>query len=208
MSMSEYLVALLSMASFAFATSASPGPVNIVAAMSGAEFGIKKSCSYVLGAAVGFVTILIGIGVGFGSILVSNRTITNALAISGAMYMLYLAYKLATSKPGATCQDVAPPPRFINGAIAQWLNPKAWIVSVSAISIYLANSKNYALYLSSFGAIFFIICFLSILGWVVVGSRTSRLLNGNYGAFNKIMAALLAMSVVYFVVEFVMLGRS
>ena len=63
--MSEYLVAVLSMASFAFATSASPGPVNIVAAMSGAEFGIKRSCSYVLGAALGFVTILVGIGVGF-----------------------------------------------------------------------------------------------------------------------------------------------
>lgn len=207
MPMSEYLVALLSMASFAFATSASPGPVNIVAAMSGAEFGIKKSCSYVLGAAVGFVTILLGIGVGFGSILIYNRVVTNVLAISGAIYMLYLAYKLATSKPGLNLQDAAPPPRFVNGAIAQWLNPKAWIVSVSAISIYLANSKNYSLYLSSFGAVFFVICFLSILGWVVVGSRTSRLLNGNYSGFNKLMAALLAISVVYFVVDFVMLGR-
>jgi threonine/homoserine/homoserine lactone efflux protein len=149
-----------------------------------------------------------GSALAFGGILVSNRAITNALAISGAIYMLYLAYKLATSKPGASQQDNAPPPRFINGAIAQWLNPKAWIVSISAISIYVANSKNYSLYLSSFGVIFFVICFLSILGWVVVGSRTSRLLNGNYGAFNKTMAALLALSVVYFVVEFVMLGGS
>lgn len=196
------------MTSFAFATSASPGPVNIVAAMSGAEFGVKRSCGYVLGATIGFVSILLGIGIGFGSAFVSNRAVSNALAIAGAFYMLYLSYKLATAKPGPTEKNTAPPPRFINGAIAQWLNPKAWIVSISAISIYVANSRNYSLYLSSFGAIFFVICFISILGWVIMGCKASTLLNGNYGVFNKIMAGLLALSVVYFIVEFVVLGRS
>jgi threonine/homoserine/homoserine lactone efflux protein len=205
--MNEYLIAVLSMASFAFATSASPGPVNIVAAMSGAEFGVRRSFSYVLGATIGFVAVLLGIGIGFGNFLVSNQAITKSLAIAGSIYMLYLAYKLATSKSGATKRDTGPPPRFINGAIAQWLNPKAWIVSISAISIYVANSSHYSLYLSIFGAIFFVVCFLSILGWVVVGSRTSALLNGNFGLFNKIMAALLTLSIVYFLVEFVVLDR-
>lgn len=206
--MNEYLLAMVSMTSFAFATSASPGPVNIVAAMSGAEFGVKRSCGYVLGATIGFVSILLGIGIGFGSAFVSNRTMSSALAIAGALYMLYLSYKLATAKPDPAEKSAAPPPRFINGAIAQWLNPKAWIVSISTISIYVANSTNYSLYLSSFGAIFFVICFVSILGWVIMGCKASTMLNGNYGVFNKIMAGLLALSVVYFIVEFVVLGRS
>ena len=62
--MNEHLVAILPMVSFAFATAASPGPVNIVAAMSGAQFGVKKSLSYVVGAAAAFVAVLLCVGIG------------------------------------------------------------------------------------------------------------------------------------------------
>ncbi|MGA7813821.1 LysE family translocator [Caballeronia sp.] len=206
--MNEHFFAMLPMFSFAFATSASPGPVNIVAAMSGAQFGIKRSFSYVLGAAGGFVAVLLIVGIGFGSVLVSSRIITNVFAVAGAMYMLYLSFRLAISKSTDTGNNTAPPPRVISGAIAQCLNPKAWIVSISAISIYVANSKDYTLYLSIFCAIFFVVCFFSILGWVIVGSKASSTLNGNYGVFNKVMAGLLALSVIYFIVDFVVLGRA
>ncbi|PRC92333.1 LysE family translocator [Solimicrobium silvestre] len=206
--MNEFLTVVLSMSSFAFATSASPGPVNIVAAMSGAEFGIKRSYGFVLGATIGFVAILLGVGIGIGHTLASNKTISNSLAIAGSIYMLYLSYQLATSKPSKSELTTIPAPRFISGAVAQWLNPKAWIVSISAISIYVANSSNYTLYLSIFGAIFFIVCFLSILGWVIMGSKASALLNGNYSVFNKIMAGLLVLSVTYFLVQFVIFGKA
>jgi hypothetical protein len=46
------------------------------------------------------------------------------------------------------------------------------------------------------------------LGWVVVGSKASSTLNGNYSVFNKVMAGLLALSVIYFIVDFVVLGRA
>ena len=96
----------------------------------------------------------------------------------------------------------------MSGAIAQCLNPKTWIICISAISIYVVNSKDYTLYLSIFCAIFFVVCFFSILGWVIVGSKASSTLNGNYSVFNKVMAGLLALSVIYFIVDFVVLGRA
>jgi threonine/homoserine/homoserine lactone efflux protein len=206
--MNEHLVAILPMVSFAFATAASPGPVNIIAAMSGAQFGVKKSLSYVVGAAAAFVAVLLCVGIGLGSVLVSNRLMTNGFAIAGAIYMLYLSFRLATSKSNDTGDNTAPPPRVMSGAIAQCLNPKAWIICISAISIYVVNSKDYTLYLSIFCAIFFVVCFFSILGWVIVGSKASSTLNGNYSVFNKVMAGLLALSVIYFIVDFVVLGRA
>jgi hypothetical protein len=70
------------------------------------------------------------------------------------------------------------------------------------------KQQDYTLYLAIFCAIFFVVCFFSILGWVIVGSKASSTLNGNYSVFNKVMAGLLALSVIYFIVDFVVLGRA
>ncbi|MDO8959031.1 MAG: LysE family transporter, partial [Rhodocyclaceae bacterium] len=133
---SELGSALLPMAGFAFATSASPGPVNIVSAMSGARFGAMRSIPYVLGATVGFIAILLLVGAGLGLFITRHPLVAKLLAIAGALYMLHLAYRIARASTDHMLDgEVAAPPNLMAGVIAQVINPKAWIVSLSAISI-------------------------------------------------------------------------
>ena len=189
---------LLPMAGFAFATSASPGPVNIVSAMSGARFGVARTVPYVLGATLGFIAILLLVGIGLGTFVTSHPWLAKLLAVAGASYMLYLASRIARASTSRMFDDdAAVTPKLMAGVIAQVMNPKAWIVSLSAISIYVATSRDYATALAALCLIFFVICALSIGCWSLLGAAFSRH-PGAIRGFNLAMAALLALSIVFF----------
>jgi threonine/homoserine/homoserine lactone efflux protein len=199
------IVSEITMVGFAFATSASPGPVNIIAVTAGARFGVQKNTSFVLGATISFCSILFLVGVGLGGILTSNKHLSNILAIVGSVYMLYLAYKLAMYNARSFSEkESSVPPNFIDGAMAQYLNPKAWIVSMSGVSIYVANQVSYTASLSIFIAIFFVVCFFSILGWVAAGKRLSSIFKNNIIIFNRIMALILFLSVLHHLVDIIL----
>ncbi|MCC4113755.1 LysE family transporter [Aromatoleum toluclasticum] len=197
----EFGSTVLSMAGFAFATSASPGPVNIVSAMSGARFGAMRSFPYVFGATAGFIAILLLVGAGLGLFITRHPLVAKLLAMSGALYMLYLAYRIAHASADHMFDgDVATPPNVVAGIIAQIVNPKAWIVSLSAISIYVSTSKHYATVLVVFCVIFFVICMLSLWSWSLIGASLSKRLGG-IRRFNLAMAALLTLSIIFFLYD-------
>ncbi|MFV0643292.1 MAG: LysE family translocator [Sphingomonadaceae bacterium] len=191
---------LLPMAAFAFATSATPGPVNILSAMSGARFGIISSLPYVLGATASFVAMLLLIGFGFRSFIELIEAFSRPIALIGAAYLLYLAYKIAADRGDLNFDgSKAIRPSFITGALTQAVNPKAWIVSLSAISLYVGPYTDHVFRLTAFSAIFFAICATSLAGWVVVGSYFARF-SGNVALFNRAMAVLLVASVIPMVI--------
>ncbi|WP_404383892.1 LysE family translocator [Caenispirillum salinarum] len=202
--MNSYVGTLMAMAAFALATSASPGPVNIISAMTGARFGVLRSFRYVLGATVAFVAILLLMGAGLGTVIVENEAVAKGLAVAGAAYILYLAWKVARADHVALDDGgrATLPPGFLNGAVAQASNPKAWIVSLSAVSVYVAGAPDYAATLAVFGAVFFVVCLGSLWGWAAVGRWLSAL-SGSVAVFNRVMAALLALSVLWFMATFV-----
>lgn len=184
------------MALFALATSATPGPVNVLSAMSGARFGIWRSLPYVLGATTSFVTILIVLGLGLHAIIEWIERVSLALTIAGAGYMLYLAWRIAIDSGELSFEaSQSACPGFMTGLVTQTLNPKAWIVSLSAITIYVSPHLDYAARLVLFSAIFFFICAASLSAWVVVGAQMARF-SGNVALFNRVMAGLLALSVI------------
>lgn len=192
---------LLPMAGFAFATSASPGPVNIVSAMSGARFGVLRTLPYVLGATFGFIAILLLVGLGLGTFVTRHPLLVKLLATAGASYMLLLAYRIAQAPTSPVRQgDAAASPRLMAGVIAQLINPKAWIVAMSAISIYVATSASYAAALAVLCLIFLVICALSLSTWSLLGAAFSRH-PGALRGFNLAMAALLTLSIVLFLLE-------
>lgn len=200
--MNEIIITITSMAMFAFATSATPGPVNIVSAMSGARFGSLQSFPYVLGATSGFVAILFTVGAGLGAFITYYPVVAKVMAVVGSTYMLYLAYRIAASSGiNSFGESIDVPPGFLSGVIAQVSNPKAWIVSLSAISIYISTSDNYVALLALFGGIFYLICAFSLWGWAFVGSKMSRHVV-NFRIFNIVMAAILAISIVFFLIDF------
>lgn len=204
--MQTLVATLIPMAAFALATSASPGPVNIVSALSGARFGALSSFRYVLGATVAFVAILLLMGTGLGTVIVENAALAKGMALAGAGYILHLAwriFRIEAADLGVDGADVAAaPPGFLSGVITQGSNPKAWIVALSAVSVYVANAPDYGLRLAVFSAVFFVICLLSLWSWALAGSLISAA-SGRVVLFTRAMAVLLAVSVVYFVVTVV-----
>jgi len=185
----------LPMALFALATSASPGPVNVIAAMSGARFGTLRSLPYVLGATTSFVAILLLLGVGFQSMLDMVEQVSVPLTIGGSAYMLYLAWRIAADS-GDLSFDAAEQrrPGFLAGLLTQAANPKAWIVSLSAITIYVGPHIDYQPRLVLFAVIFYLICAVSLASWAFMGAKVAKY-SGNVVFFNRTMAAVLVMAI-------------
>lgn len=186
---------LIAMALFALVTSISPGPVNILATMSGARVGVRQNIWFVLGASIGFCSILIIVGAGLGRIMQSNIVVATLLSVIGSVYLLYLAYVLSQAKISIQFDstDSVKPPHFWQGVLLQYTNPKAWLVSMSGLAMFLADTQNYMQDLLSFVLIFFAVCFGSILAWVWAGYFLSKYFSSKaILLFNKTMAGLLA----------------
>lgn len=192
---------LLPMALFALATSATPGPVNVISAMTGATFGPTRSLPYVMGATASFVAILLLLGIGLRVILEWIEQFSLVLTLAGSVYMLWLAWRIAAARGDLNLDgERAHCPGFKAGAITQGVNPKAWIVSLSAISVYVGPHADYLSRLAAFAALFFVICAASLFAWAIVGFRIARV-TGNISVFNKAMAGLLAISVLMMLIE-------
>lgn len=189
------------MALFALATSATPGPVNVLSAMSGARFGIWRSLPYVLGATTSFVAILIVLGLGFQAMSGLIERASLALTLAGATYMLYLAWRIAIDSGELSFEEAQSScPGFFTGLVTQALNPKAWIVSLSAITIYVSPHLDYSARLVTFSVIFYFVCAASLAAWVAIGAQVARF-SGNVALFNRVMVGLLAFSVIGIVIK-------
>ncbi len=181
----------LSMAAFALATSLTPGPVNLVALTSGARHGWRAAMPYVLGATVGFTALLLLVGLGLREAARVLPALMGALRWGGMAFLLWMAWRLATDdgRVGLAAEGERRP-SMLAGAAMQWLNPKAWLATVSGVAVIAAGR------LGLFTAIYFAVCLASIAAWAVAGSALGTAL-GNARAmrrFNAAMAALLAAS--------------
>ena len=194
--MNEQLLHMTSMAFFALATSITPGPVNIILAMSGAKYGIRKSQPYVLGATIAFTSLLVCLGLGLGVVISAYPVITNSIKIVGTAYLFYLAYRIITSGNSYTHdQHDRPPLGFINGAFTQLLNPKAWSVSLSANSIYVVAHEPLIVTLMTFAMMFFVICYGSLWLWAAFGSRVALLPPTYVSALHWVLGICLILSI-------------
>jgi threonine/homoserine/homoserine lactone efflux protein len=192
----DQLLHITSMAFFALVTSITPGPVNIVLAMSGAQFGIRKSQPYVLGATIAFTSLLICLRMGLGVVIATYPVITNSIKIIGTAHLFYLAYRIISSGYNyAHDHHDRPPLGFIDGALTQLLNPKAWSVSLSANSIYVVAHEPVIVTLMTFAILFFVICYGSLWLWAAFGSKVALLPPAYVGALHWILGICLILSI-------------
>lgn len=131
---SEVFFALLV---YAFVTSITPGPNNFMLLASGVNFGFVRTIPHMLGIGSGFLTLLLGVGFGLGAVLTAYPSLHMVLKIVGGAYLLYLAWKIAMSRSLSEKRgDDARPMTFLQAAAFQWVNPKAWVMAVTAMSVY------------------------------------------------------------------------
>lgn len=190
---------LLSATGFAFAMSATPGPNTTMVAASGANFGLRRTWPHMLGVSLGFPLMLLAVALGAGEALRASPALQSALRWGGAAWMLWLAWRIATAAPAVGGAAPGRPIGFLEAALFQWVNPKAWMIAVGAAATYVAGPRQ-ALLLA---VIFALVCLPSILAWAVLGLGAARLLRrpGALRAFNLAMALLLAASLVPMLVE-------
>jgi threonine/homoserine/homoserine lactone efflux protein len=195
------MTALLSMAAFALASSISPGPVNVVALSAGAQHGLAASMRHVTGATVGFTVLLLLIGLGLHELLAHFPNLIDVVKWAGVGFLLYMAYKLAVDNGQLGADKPARGPSFAYGAAMQWLNPKAWLASLAGMGAYAANGDGRLVW--QFTALYFVICYVSIASWAYAGTFLRKYLQEpkRVRLFNRVMAALLAASALYLLME-------
>ena len=188
----DQLIALLL---FAFASSTTPGPNNLMLLTSGVNFGFRRSIPHMLGIGVGFVFLILMVGAGmvrFFDLVPFSHTI---LTIAAVLYLLWLAWKVANAAPASgTGASAGRPMTFLQAAAFQWLNPKAWTMALTAITVYLPTT--------SFEAVLFVALVFgavnlpSVSVWTLMGQKISRFLTNpaRLRTFNVTMAVFLIAS--------------
>ena len=131
---------------FAFVTSVTPGPNNFMLLASGVNFGFGRTIPHMLGIGAGFLSLLLGVGFGLGAVLSAYPALHMALKIGGGAYLLYLAWRIAMARSmgdGTAAQSEARPMTFLEAAAFQWVNPKAWVMAVTAMAIYTTPQAQF-----------------------------------------------------------------
>jgi threonine/homoserine/homoserine lactone efflux protein len=121
---------------FAISTSITPGPNTLMLLASGVNFGFRRTLPHMLGIAVGFPAMIMAIGLGLGGLFEAYPRSHVILKYVGMAYLLWLAWKVATAERAEDAAYESKPFGFFQAAAFQWVNPKAWTVSVSAIATY------------------------------------------------------------------------
>ena len=187
----------LSFVLYSFVTSITPGPNNIMLAASGVNFGFKRSIPHILGIGCGFGFMVVVVGLGIGSILSSNVILYECLKIIGIAYLLYLAYKTYRSGAMETDTKQSKPLTFMQAALFQWVNPKAWVMALGAMMTYLAGDSATYWYLI-LGLTYGLVGIPSTGVWALIGEKLQILLLHDarrLKLFNITMSLLLVASV-------------
>ena len=187
---------LLGLTGFAFVSSITPGPNNLMLMTSGANFGFARTIPHLLGVSIGFTAMVLIVGAGLAQAFATAPVLHTALKVVSAVYLLYLAFKIATSPPpNADGAARAKPMTFLQAAAFQWVNPKAWAMVVGAIAAYTVP-ENYT------GSLVIITLVYALTGtpgsliWAAFGAGLRNYLRDPVKVrwFNLIMALLLVAS--------------
>ena len=187
---------LSALAAFAFVSSITPGPNNLMLMASGANFGLTRSLPHMMGVAIGFTVMIVLVGVGLMQLFDLWPASYEILKYGSVLYLFWLAWKVANAaEPGRASEQGGNPITFLQAAAFQWVNPKAWAMALTAIAAYAPTRDIGAVLLVS--AVFGAINLPSISIWTLLGQQIRHILTSpaRLRAFNWTMAALLILSV-------------
>jgi len=187
---------LLGFALFALVTSITPGPNNTMLLASGVNFGFNRTIPHMLGITCGFFVLVVAVGFGLGAVFQTYPLLYTLLRYVGAAYLLYLAWKIAHSGPVSESEKgESKPISYLGAAAFQWVNPKAWIMAIGAISTY-TPMQGYFTNVIVIAAVFALINLPSVSVWAGCGTLLRNVLKDRrwLRLFNWGMALLLVAS--------------
>ncbi len=183
---------------FVLSSSGTPGPNNVMLLTSGVNHGFRKSIPHVLGINIGFPVMVVAVGFGLVSLFRQVPNLYLLIKIIGIGYLLYLAFKIATLSGQLSAKEKNNPFTFIQAASFQWLNPKAWVMAVSAIVAFASTDGSTTTEVFSIAAVYLIFGLPCSLFWLSMGLGLQSVLDKPVfiSWFNRIMATILVLSII------------
>ena len=166
---------LPALALFALVTSVTPGPNNLMLMASGVNFGFRRTVPHMLGVGIGFVIMAFLVGAGLSGLFQTYPQAVTALEIVSVVYMLWLAWKIAHAAAPRGGDAGGRPMTFLQAAAFQWVNPKAWVMAVTAMATY-TNPNQYLVTGVVVTLIFGAVNIPSVSTWAVFGAGLRRFL--------------------------------
>jgi threonine/homoserine/homoserine lactone efflux protein len=185
---------LAALTAFAFVSSVTPGPNNVMLLASGVNFGFRRTVPHMLGIGLGFGVMTVIVGLGLAGIFATWPPARLALQVVSALYLLWLAWKIAHAAAPSATGAGGRPFSFLQAAAFQWVNPKAWTMALGAVALYAPGQDLAAVLVVA--AVFVVVNIPSVALWAGMGTALARSLRDPVWRqrFNWTMAALLVAS--------------
>ena len=190
---------ILSMALFWIVAAYTPGPNNVIASYSGFNFGIKKTLPHIFGVTFGFTFLIFLLTIGLVNIFKVFPIIQVSLKYLGSIFLIYLAYKIYSSKIDDEKKNDNPV-KFIETFLFQFLNPKGVLIGIIIVSTYVEHGENYLIYATQVVLFAFVVSLSSITFWTFVGKYLRKFATNEkfIKYFNCVMSVLLLLSIITF----------
>ena len=196
---------LVSIFTFTLSATITPGPNNIMLLSSGLTFGYKSTLAHIFGIVFGFPIMVLLVGLGLGIVFEKFPMILDILKNVGILYLVWMAYKIANNKSTYDLKDdqKSEPFTFLQAALFQWVNPKAWIMAISSISIFVKPDVDSLMQIVLIALIFLLSAIVSCNTWVIGGVALKKIIKSEKSIriFNISMAILLVVSVLPIIFE-------
>lgn len=191
----EVLSALPAGILFALVTTITPGPNNTMLLASGVNFGFRRTLPHILGISAGVVLLMLSVGFGLGEAFRRFPMLYSVLEVASIAYLLYLAWKIGTSGEIQVRKGERRPMRFHEAIAFQWINPKAWMMVLTAATT-IRLSADFGVNAAIMASVFYVIGLPCICLWAAFGTALRRFLADprRLRAFNVVMALLLVAS--------------
>ncbi|ALX14584.1 lysine transporter LysE [Burkholderia cepacia JBK9] len=180
---------------FALVTSITPGPNNTMLLASGVNFGFRRTMPHLFGISIGVAILMLCVGFGLGEAFKRLPLLYTILEAASVAYLLYLAWRIGTSGEVKAHGAKPRPMTFVEAAAFQWVNPKAWMMVLTAATT-VRLSADYGMNAAWMSVVFILIGFPCICLWAAFGLGLRRFLSNPRALriFNVTMAVLLILS--------------
>ncbi len=178
---------------FVLAATVTPGPNNLMVLASGANWGLVRTLPHIVGIALGFPVMILAVGLGLSAVFQAVPWLHSVLKYVAFAYLLWLAWRMANAARPGESRGIVRPLNLWQAAAFQWVNPKAWTMILSGMTVFVDPAGNKLLQVIGIAALFALVVVPNCIAWTVFGRAIARFLSSDSRRrwFNIAMALLL-----------------